>query len=324
MNSRHRTKVTQLCALMLLVCVLGCALLTTFAECERLYWLAYLVAQFRVELFAISFLTAAIIFATSRSKILFTVSILCAIVNFSHLISYYMPHPNGQSKTKLRLLQMNLNVKNHEYEKVTAYIQEVNADTVLIEELTPEWREYFSKHLRQYPHSTTVEQIDTYGIGVYNKTPFENARVEYFGMARHPSIVATLSGLEKPVTLLHTHVQGPVKEPFFAWHEEQMKLMVPAINKLPRPIVLSGDMNANAWTYLLSDLVSKTDLVDTQKGRGIHLSWPAPFYWRNWPFQLLSIDHYFVSKDISVSKRELGKSIFSDHYPVILEFGLKQ
>ena len=320
-----QTNVSRLWALTLLVVVIGCAFFTTLAECERLYWQAYLVAQFRVELFAISFLAAIVIFASSRSKPLLTISLICALVNLSHLTAYYTPYQTGQSKTKLRLLQMNLNVKNHEFEKVTSYIREVNADSVLIEELTPEWREYFAKHLsRQYPHSVTVEQIDTYGIGVYNKIPFVDKHVEYFGKAKHPSIVATLSGLEKPVTLLHTHVQGPAKKPFFAWHKEQMELMVPAINELPRPIVLSGDMNANAWTYLLNDLVKKTDLVDTQNGRGIRLSWPAPFYWRNWPFQLLSIDHYFVSKDISVSKRALGKPIFSDHYPVILEFGIRQ
>ncbi len=320
-----RTSVTRLGLIFAQAIVIGTVLMTVIAECERLHWRAYLVAQFRVEWLAILLIVSLCLFASQKSKGFMIMGLIAAFLNFSHLWPYYAFHSetNPHHGKTLRLLQMNLNVKNREFAKVTQYVRTVNPDVLLIEELTPEWRAHFAKELKEYPHTITVEQLDSYGIGVYSKAKLIDGHVEYFGAGKHPSIIATLQDLEKPISLLHTHVQGPVKEHFFAWHKEQMELLVPAVRKLKKPIIVSGDMNSNAWTYFLTDLIHKTELIDTQHGRGIHLSWPAPFYWRGWPFPLLSIDHFFVSKEISVSKRELGKSISSDHYPVLLEVGLQ-
>lgn len=157
---------------------------------------------------------------------------------------------------------------------------------------------------------------------MYSKSPLKSGRVEYFGKSGHPSIIVQLSGLEKPITLIHTHVQGPVKKPFFAWHKEQFEIMLEAVRKLPQPLVMSGDMNSNAWTYLISDFLSKSKLVDTQWGRGIRLTWPTPFYWRYGFCPLLAIDHFFVSQDVIVKSRGLGIPNSSDHYPLIIEFSL--
>lgn len=306
-----------------------CILLTVIAECERIWWRAYLVAQFRVELFAISILLTVILLTLRQSerRLMFTICVfLCALLNLSHLLPYYAPRriaATSSGKT-MRLLQINLNVKNRRYEEVTKYIRDINADAVLIAELTPEWNQYFSSHLTNYSHTIAVPRIDTYGIGVYSKAPLTNGQVEYFGDSGHPSVTTQLSGLEKTVSILHTHVQGPVKKPFFKWHKQQFELMRAKVNALPKPLVMSGDMNSNAWTYLITDFLSATNLDDTQWGNGISLSWPTPFYLRYGICPLLSIDHFFVSKDVIVLQRKLGKPIGSDHYPVILELSLKR
>jgi endonuclease/exonuclease/phosphatase (EEP) superfamily protein YafD len=221
-------------------------------------------------------------------------------------------------------MQLNLNVKNQRFEEVTNYIQNVNADAVLIAELTPQWQQHLSTHLTNYPHAIAVPRIDTYGIGVYSKSPLRGGTVEYFGKSGHPSVIAEVSGLEKPISLLHTHVQGPVKKPFFVWHKEQFELMLARVKTMPMPLVMSGDMNSNAWTYLISDFLREAELDDTQWGRGIQLTWPTPFYWRYGVCPLLTIDHFFASKDIMVTQRKLGRPIGSDHYPVIIELSIKR
>ncbi len=324
-----RVSVTRLAKHLLVLSAGICIILTATAECETLWWVAYLVAQFRVELFGISLLIAALLLLNPRPKgviICAVCAFSCALLNLSHLLPYYIPQQTlpGSSGETIRLIQINLNVKNHHFQEVTSYIQKVDADVVLIAELTPEWQQYFSAHLKGYPHAIAVPRIDTYGIGVYSKSALKNGQIEYFGSSGHPSILAKLTLQDKPVSLLHTHVQGPVKEPFFLWHKEQFEAMAIAVNRLQKPLIMSGDMNSNTWTYLISDFLKKANLEDTQWGRGIHLTWPTPFYWRYGIFPLLAIDHFFVSKDVVVMKRNLGTPIGSDHYPVIIEVSVRR
>ncbi len=300
-----------------------CFALTCFSEFERFWWGTYLVAQFRVELFALSFLLCVSLGIIWKSKIHLSLAVLCALLNFSHLVPYYVPQATPQASGRtIKMLELNLNVLNKRYEQVTSYIQNVNADVVVISELTPEWRQYFQTHLLNYPNAITEERIDTYGIGVYSKHPLKNGRIEKIGSSGHPSVIGEFSGLEKPISLLHTHVQGPVKKQFFNWHKEQFEKLLPVVNQLPKPLIMSGDMNSNAWTYLISEFLKESRLKDTQWGRGIHLTWPAWFYWRYGCCPLLSIDHFFVSDDFVIKKRQLGSSIGSDHYPVIIELSL--
>lgn len=313
-----------LALVMLLVLVALCIAVTALAESERIWWRAYLVAQFRVEIFALSALTTILIAAFGRSTILAVCTSLCTVITFSHLIPYYVPRaqPLIASEKTLKLMQINLNVKNKQFERVTSYIQSVNPDVVLIAELTPEWQTYLESHLKSHPHAVSVPRMDTYGIGIYSKTKPLSESIEYFGESGHPSIIAEIAGLEKPISLLHTHVQGPVKKHFFEWHKGQFEAMLPAAKKLKFPLVVSGDLNANSWTYLISDFLNQSGLKNTQWGRGIQLTWPTPFYWRYGFFPLLAIDHFFVSGDVVCKSRILGEPNSSDHYPVIIEISI--
>ncbi len=318
------SNIARLACILSVAIVALCIFATILAESERLWWRAYLVAQFRVEIFALSALTAVGLAAFRGSTHLAICASLCALINYSHLLPYYVWHSQSlmASDKTMKLMQINLNVKNKQYEAVTSYVKKNNPDVVLFEELTPEWKNYFEANLKTHPFAITETRLDTYGIGMYCKTAPKYSRIAYLGKSGHPSIIAELQGLEKPVCILHTHVQGPVKKEFFRWHEGQFLSMENEVKQLPRPLVVSGDMNSNAWTYLLCDFIRNSGLVDTQQGRGIRMTWPTPFYWRYGLFPLLAIDHFFVSDDIIVKKRELGIPNSSDHYPVIIEFSL--
>jgi endonuclease/exonuclease/phosphatase (EEP) superfamily protein YafD len=301
-----------------------CIVLTALAESERLWWRAYLIAQFRVEIFALAAITTVLIAAFRGSTMLAVCTSLCAVITFSHLIAYYVPRaqPLMASARTLKLMQINLNVKNRQFEKVTSYVQSVNPDIALFAELTPEWQTYLNTHLKSHPHSVAVSRMDTYGIGIYSKSKAFNEQIVYLGESGHPSIIAEYTGLEKPVSILHTHVQGPVKKHFFEWHKQQFEAMLPTVKKLKTPLVVCGDLNSNAWTYLITDLLNQSGLNNTQWGRGIQLTWPTPFYWRYGFFPLLAIDHFFVSDDVVCKTRRLGVPNSSDHYPVIIDISL--
>jgi endonuclease/exonuclease/phosphatase (EEP) superfamily protein YafD len=301
-------------------------ILTLFAECERANWTLYLVAQFRLQLFALTLLTAAVFGVLEYPKKWIVVATICALLNGREIFPLYLSdaHEKPQNAQTLKLLQINLNSKNREFQRVISYIHKVNPDVLLISELTPTWVEAFQKSLPEYPDVTIIPREDTYGIGLYSKQKVSSARVEYFGAAGYPSVVANLSNLEKPITVLHTHIQGPVKDHLFEWHKDHIEKMTEVVSNVKLPLIVSGDTNSNTWTYLLADFLKTTKLRDSRKGHGVQLTWPTPNYWRHFPLTILAIDHFFVSKEINVIERKTGEEIGSDHFPVILECSLSR
>lgn len=324
-SDEKQSKIERALRILALTAFTTCLVLTVLAECERANWALYLVAQLRLQLFALSMLTAAIFGVLEYPKKFILIVSICALLNGRQIIPIYFPTGNKlpTNAQTLRVLQINLNSKNQEFQKVSSYIHRTNPDILLISELTPNWVKAFQKSLPEYPNVTCVPREDTYGIGVYSKSKFENAKIEYFGPAGHPSVTGTLGSLEKPVTILHTHIQGPVKDHFFEWHKEHFEKMTMNVLTMKTPLLVSGDTNSNTWSYLLSDFLQATKLRDSRQGRGVQLTWPVPGYWRQFPFTVLAIDHYFVSPEIVVVDRKIGEDIGSDHFPVYIEFGLQ-
>ena len=60
-------------------------------------------------------------------------------------------------------------------------------------------------------------------------------------------------------------------------------------------------------------------LHDSRLGCGIQPTWPAgrPLLWA-------PIDHCLVSKHVIVHSRRVSGNIGSDHYPVVIDFSIRQ
>ncbi len=306
---------------LLFLLVVICLLLTICAGFEGLWWRAYIVAQLRVQIAAASGLLALVLVAVKERRHYAAIPALIALVNSVYFMPVYVPRNNhiaGGGRT-LRVLQINLNNKNLNHSAVIGYVRSISPDILVVTELTEAWREALSGKLADYQHTSFVPRQDTYGIGVFSLVEFKNSKIQYYGKSGHPSIVCELRGSQNPITLIHTHVQGPVKQAFFEWHKEQILLMTEEFKQIETPLVVTGDMNCTPWTYLSADLLRKCNLSDSRNGFGLQLSWPAPFSWRMCPIVLLPIDNCFVSPQISVRKRVVGPFVGSDHYPVFVE-----
>ncbi|MBX3153820.1 endonuclease/exonuclease/phosphatase family protein [Candidatus Obscuribacterales bacterium] len=300
--------------------------LTAVAALESVWWLPYLVAQFRIQI-AIGAVVAAIALAVSKqTRIAAVLCMIFAMCNATCFMPAFLPNGNHHAHNlnkahSISLLMLNVNNKNERFVDAIKYIESVNPDVLLISELTPDWETALNQ-MHEFKYSCTVPRLDTYGIAVYSKKKLLNPKIKYYGSSGHPSILCQLDADYQPVTLLHTHVQGPIKHRHFLWQKEQFKIMTKEAAKLPKPLIVTGDMNSTPWTHMLAGLAKKSQLLDTRNGYGLQLSWPAPMIWRKTPVVLLPIDHCFASKDIAVLDRKVGPFIGSDHYPVFISLGL--
>ncbi len=307
--------------LALLVMVAAFGLLTICACFESLWWRAYLVAQFRVQIAIGCALLSLVILGIKKRRKYATIPALITLFNCAYFLPIYFPRASSgtQTESSLRLLQLNVNNLNSNHAAVVKYVRSVHPDILLITELTDEWKRILTDELLDYKHTVLVPRPDTYGIGVYSTVKLSDAKVKYYGSSGHPTIVCKITKLEEPTTLVLTHVQGPVKSQFFEWHKEQLLVMTEELQLLPSPLVVAGDMNSTPWTYLTSELIRKCDLVDSRQGFGLQLTWPAPDYWRKVPVVLLPIDHCFVSPQLTVVNRTVGPFVGSDHFPVFVD-----
>jgi endonuclease/exonuclease/phosphatase (EEP) superfamily protein YafD len=319
---RRRTGLAFQCSLFALVA--ACGLLTICAGFESVWWRAYEVAQLRIQIAIASGFLALVLVSIPKMKKSAAIPAFIAILNGAYFLPVYIPRTtNGTNEVRsLRLLQINLNNLNTNHDAVVEYVRSSHPDILLITELTDAWKNALSNGLREYKHSVLVPRQDTYGIGIYSVVELMDADVKYYGSSGHPTVVCKIFDLGKPITLVHTHLQGPVKPTFFEWHKEQLLLMTEELQKLKTPLVVAGDMNCTPWTYLSSDLLRKCNLEDSRRGFGLQLTWPAPNNWRKVPIVLLPIDHCFVSPEISIRKRIVGPFVGSDHYPVLVELEL--
>ena len=85
------------------------------------------------------------------------------------------------------------------------------------------------------------------------------------------------------------------------------------------PLILLGDLNLTPWSPIYGDFIRRSGLVNSSQGRAIHPSWPSFS-----PLFLIPIDHCLHNDGIAIKSERVGKSVGSDHLPVIVEFGLKE
>lgn len=286
---------------------------------DRLHWLCFLVAQARVELLWLNLLCVPALALLHRWK-----SLCCCIVVFvvnalaMQLNTFYVSDPQAAGNQKnIRLLEMNVEYVNPRFERARQFIRNTNPDVIVVEELTPTWFAALAPALVDYPYRQTVLRDDPYGNGIFSRVPFTKTKEYSFGPRNHPVLRGDIDCEGQTISIVHTHFQGPISPRYHKMHIDDAAGAEQVIDNCGRNVIFCGDLNSATWCYPLCEVVSKTQLRDTRRGRGLQLSWPTT---NKFCVPLLAIDHCLVRGDLKVVKRTVGPSFGSDHFPVLLDF----
>lgn len=221
------------------------------------------------------------------------------------------PAPEGP--VSARLYFANLWVRNQDLAAIAASIAEADADVVALVELGGVPAANLDLILPEHPHRLVgAPQVGPLGdarLLIASRRPIRGDAAPRDGLSALSAVVPTAQG---PVRVMVTHLTRPW--PFTAQEAQlhQIKLLKARLDDLPGPVVAAGDFNSVATARVGRTVRADNGLTHEP---GFPGTWPAQA-----PAALrMTIDHAYVSDDLAILRRRLGRPTGSDHSPIIVD-----
>ena len=240
-----------------------------------------------------------------------------ALSNLAVLLPSFIPLaprlPAAASK-QWRVVTVNVHTANPRHDLLEAFLRRENPDVILLIEVDARWLTQLEALTNVWPHTIQTPRDDNFGIALFSRHPFSQARILQLGEAGLPSIEAELRIDTQPVWIFGTHPLPPSSARNARWRDVQLEHAAAHAAARPDPKLLLGDLNTTPWSPVFRRLLARSGLIDTLRGRGYQPTWPSLFVplW-------IPLDHCLVSPDLTVLDRRVGPHLGSDHRPVIVD-----
>jgi endonuclease/exonuclease/phosphatase (EEP) superfamily protein YafD len=275
-----------------------------------------LVSHFRVQYFCIPIAVALLLFGTKRRRFA-TLFAALAIVNGAAIAPLFVgPSVHVvESDRVFRIFIANVNRKFGDAVAVLRAVDATNPDFVVLAEVDTDWLARLKSLDASYPYSVAEPRPDNFGIVLYSKLAFSRTEGIPLGQPAIPSLVANLTVDGKPIRLVGTHILPPVGLQYIDWQAQQRAELINLLKAELTPVLLVGDLNMTPWSAHFRDLLTKANLRDAGAGQGLQPTWPVQF-----PPLLIPLDRCLYSDGIEVVATRVGEQVGSDHYPLTVDF----
>jgi endonuclease/exonuclease/phosphatase (EEP) superfamily protein YafD len=276
-----------------------------------------LFSHFRLQYFVVSVLLF-LVFALQLRYAYAGALLLTALVNGFLILGWYLPlNSEGGGPETLKLLHANVLSSNDKHQRLIDLIAVEDPDMVFLQEITDEWVNGLRPLQKNYPFSYTEARPGNFGIAVYSKIRLDSVSQVDSPPLGYPTIVATAAIGKRVLTLISTHPTIPLGKRLYSARNQQLDSVLELVQAADRPVVLLGDFNVTMWDPHFKKLARSSGLQSARHGFGILPTWPTYM-----PIAMIPIDHVLVSESIAVSNVKTGKSIGSDHLPLIVTISL--
>lgn len=301
------------------------SLLTLLGFAGGLWWRFDLLSHFRVQ-YLIALAVSVLGLCAYRKWKTIAAFGGFGVLNLALILPFFFganPSPTPGATT-LRAAVINVNTANTRGDLVCAFVEANKPDIVLFEEVDDVWDNRLAPLREEYKHWESELRGDNFGIALASKRPWKSAKIVQLGEAGVPSVTATFAVGDKVLTVLGTHPLPPGGKQGSRLRNDQLEVVARFVREQKQPFILLGDLNATPWSHHFRKLVRDTGLRDSARGFGIQPTWPTPVAWLPVPslFLRVPIDHCLVSSDVRVTRRIVGESIGSDHFPLVVDFEL--
>lgn len=233
----------------------------------------------------------------------FTLLFLTAVFLFFQYKAESIKIPLGVKEgNSLKVVSANIHLESKIDNKLVNYVQQKNADVVVLLEVSSIHVGEIAEYFKDYPYKQVIPQDNAFGLAVLSKRPTEFV-TQY--IENIPYIQAKVSLEGEIFDLYGIHAFPPMSPTFTKIRSKQIEHFLSNTNQ---NTIVIGDFNAVEHDYVFQN--KPMQLVP-----GHSITWP------NWGKHVfgIGIDHAFISKDLTVLRSEVGKNTNSDHYPIYIE-----
>lgn len=257
---------------------------------------------------------------------------------------YFVGGSHSSEVANLRVTVANVQGANRQTGRVGAWIREMDADVVLLQETNDHWNEYLPRLHDLYPHHREVRCPEQWGFDatILSKHPiieYEEVRVGPNNLPFQRAVIETPRG-RVAVYNLHLFQAGPVRR-------LQNKILLEHTAAEDVPCIVAGDFNSTIWASVHQEFPGEANLTNVAFGRGYLPTWPARIksmfaIFGNTPlgpwlpkredlgpwtslfarYFGVPIDHVYVSPELGVVDLERGPANNSDHLPMVVDLHL--
>ena len=301
-----------------LAVLVALVLLTLTSQFGQFLYLE-LTTHFRLQ-YVLASLACAVTLTAFQSWKFLPIALLCAALNAVYLLPYLSAGPTpGSVGPHLRVLHANVLKDNTDYQAVLDFVDQSNADVVVLQEVTDSWSEQIKRLVVKYPYFVIEPRAQGAGMAMFSRYPFDDVQPLKLDDSTHLAILAKVSLNGRSLAVLAMHPTTPITPTKFKNRNRQFREAAELLKSLEGPKVLIGDLNTSMWSPYFAGLLDDSGLRDARMGFGLKTSWPMPLP----SFLRLPIDHCLVSKDIHVERFEIGSRTGSDHLPIIIDLTLQ-
>ncbi len=223
--------------------------------------------------------------------------------------------------SRLRILVVNVWIKNRQGERLRHLVQAVRPDVLLALEPDAWWAQALRPLQPRYPYRIELPRDDAYGMILYSRWPLAATQVQDLLQRGVPSIRTRLRLPDgRQVTFFGIHPTPPIPDNYpdgVGLRGRALRQVAADVRADTLPTIVAGDFNDVSWSGTIHQLTQTGQLHDVSLGRGLYNTFDARSPLARWP-----LDHFFVSRQFRVVTLKRLPDVGSDHFPLYIELAL--
>lgn len=300
--------------------VLAVASLAAFAG--RWVWWLDVLANFRAQYAVVLTVLGLVVLASARWRWAGYGVLAAAVVNLITVLPLYVASPGTPTSgvPTVRVVSFNVLSDNESFAEVIEYLRRVDADLVLLHEISRPWEIAIESSELGYEVIRPRADHLIFGTLVLIRGEVTRAVSHGFAEAQPRAVEVTFvpDGWPEEVSVLATHPLAPSTERRARLRDSQVLFAAEWAAEQEGGYLVVGDFNATPWSWSIRHMLSTTELRNSQLGFGLQPSFPTT----SWLILRVPIDHLFHSPGLAVRDRQTGPSLGSDHVPLIVDLEL--
>ena len=231
------------------------------------------------------------------------------------------PAQATNSDGRLRLLEINVYMKNRKAAPLLQLVRDVQPDVLLAVETDTWWVQALRPLQSQYPYRLEMPRDNTYGLVLYSRLPLVDPQERILQQKNVPSIRTGMRLRNgRVVTFYGVHPTPPFPDNYpnsVGMEDVALRKVGHLVKQETRPALVCGDFNDVSWSHTTRMFEAAGELHNVSLGRGLFNTFDANWFPIRWP-----LDHLFVTKEFRVVEVKRLPSVGSDHFPLYAELVL--